>query len=315
MLEKATQGEQPQNFEYEHLVNQHEELIVDIGKLKSQQHQLSKIITEEQDKLNDVINQLEQARNELKRTKRSLSELIEESQRKQFLLKRDAEHLKQLEEEYTTLLSRRDKLHNIDQLIKENRCLKDRVEQAEKYLPNSNQIRDFQRIQIVSACDLHQEELFHIKINTDFSGIHEVLSCAANLFDDVLEVWNIAYDSAKESQFIRRRDAYLTLQSLAWFGREYFDRSGRLGDDIVKILQRKYNLRCSGESETVQNNTRLRQQRIFKNNGESKEMLYHLKLGGGRGADKTLRIYFNLNRNTKKVEIGWCGRHLQTSNS
>jgi hypothetical protein len=36
-----------------------------------------------------------------------------------------------------------------------------------------------------------------------------------------------------------------------------------------------------------------------------------VKLGSGN-ADDVLRIYFDINRETERIEIGRCGRHLST---
>lgn len=39
-------------------------------------------------------------------------------------------------------------------------------------------------------------------------------------------------------------------------------------------------------------------------------MLKHIKIGGGRGMNNILRIYFEINRESQKIEIGHCGIHL-----
>jgi hypothetical protein len=42
-------------------------------------------------------------------------------------------------------------------------------------------------------------------------------------------------------------------------------------------------------------------------------MFDHLKLGGGNGANNILRIYFAINSESQKIEIGHCGKHLSNS--
>lgn len=176
--------------------------------------------------------------------------------------------------------------------------------------------RDLQglhRIKIVSACRHHStsdQELFHATIAMDFSRVREALDFAETMFGDVLEVWDSARAAADASNFIRPDDAYRALQSLAWFGQYYFERNGEIGNTHYHVLKADYNLDCTPESTNVQNSRRLRSERCFWHDNQRKEMFDHLKLGGGNGMNNILRIYFDINRESRKIEIGHCGKHL-----
>ncbi len=49
--------------------------------------------------------------------------------------------------------------------------------------------------------------------------------------------------------------------------------------------------------------------RVFHHQGQSRQMVRHLTLGGG-STNNCLQIYFEFDEETRRVLIGYCGRHL-----
>lgn len=218
-------------------------------------------------------------------------------------------------ESHAGLLKQQDELlQTITDLETENVQLSDQLSQAQAQV--EQELQGLRRIKIVSACRQHStsdHELFHAQITMNFSRVREALDFAEMMFGHVLEVWESARVSADICNFIRPDDAYRSLQSLAWFGDYYFERDGDIGNNLYPFLRERYNLICTPESDTVKNNRKLRDERYFwHSNNQRKEMLDHLKIGGGTGMNSILRIYFALNRESRKIEIGHCGKHLST---
>ncbi len=216
---------------------------------------------------------------------------------------------------YPGLLQQQEELiHRINELEQEKADLAVQLCQSQAQIERD--LQGLHRIKIVSACRQHStrdKELFHATIDMNFSRVREALDFAETMFDDVLDVWDSARVSAEASNFIRPDDAYRALQSLAWFGQYYFERDGDIGDNLYGFLKENYNLECTPESKTVENDKKLRDERCFWNGSQRKEMFKHIKLGGGTGMNKILRIYFNINRESRKIEIGHCGKHLSNS--
>ena len=65
--------------------------------------------------------------------------------------------------------------------------------------------------------------------------------------------------------------------------------------------------KCSGESETVRNNPKLKNERSFSFDGEQIECLEHIKFNDG------LRIHYHANFKDRICYIGYIGRHLPTA--
>jgi uncharacterized coiled-coil DUF342 family protein len=219
-----------------------------------------------------------------------------------------------LEEKHYGLMDQEIKLERLQGLINQNQTLTQQAHQLQTELSQCMQAnpQHLKRLQIVSACHRHNNEiseLFHVAIDMNFKQVIEALEFAEVLFGDVLEIWESARSAAYSSNFIRPADVYRSLQSFAWFGRDYFRKNGELGTSLYQALK-AYNLDYSSESETTQNNPKALERRRFWHRDRNKIMLNHLKLGGGNGIDNILRVYFDLNLDSQKIEIGYCGRHL-----
>ena len=296
--------------------------------LYSLQQQLKKLHTDQQS-LDASCTDLEHRQHQLRKDighheaqKKSLDQEIDQLQKN---LEFWREENRKIEDKHIKILDRDQRLEAHPDLIQQQEELTQRIEGIEQEKADlSEQLwqaqaqieRDLQglhRIKIIAACRQHStsdQELFHAKITMDFSRVREALDFAETMFGDVLEVWDSARVSADVSNFIRPDDAYRALQGLAWFGQYYFERDGDIGDNLYGFLRERYNLECTPESKTVENDKKLRDERCFWHGNQRKEMFKHLKLGGGRGMNNILRIYFNINRESRKIEIGHCGKHL-----
>jgi hypothetical protein len=250
-------------------------------------------------KINDLENhkaQLSQENQRLKESNESLKDTNQSLQSNDELIRRQNE----LRQAKTILES-------------EKKQLKDQLTQSQQH--GRQYYQALHRIKIISACRQHstsEQELFHAKITIGFNRVSEALDFAEMMFGNVLEIWDSARDSAYAfHQFIRPDDVYRTLQSLAWFGQYYFDQNGDIGNNLHDFLKEHYGLTSSGEGETTRNGRKSRGERCFRHGNQSKEMLKHIKLGGGVGAkmDNVLRIYYDINREHQKIEIGHCGKH------
>lgn len=223
----------------------------------------------------------------------------------------EAENQK-LEEKHYELMDQDKTQKNIQKLVQDNQGLTQQINQLQNELSHCQTAKPqhLQRIHIVSGCEQHNSHnLVHAELDTDFKRVIEALEFAEILFGDVLDIWESARSSAYSSNFIRPADVYRSLQSFAWFSKDYFRKNGELGTSFYQALQ-QYQLDYSSESETTQNKPKALEQRRFWDGDRNKIMLNHLKLGGGNGADNILRIYFDLNLETQRAEIGHCGRHL-----
>lgn len=260
-------------------------------------HLQSDISNSEQEK-RDLNIQISQLRDNIKHFKAENNRIEEE-------------HLRVLEERgqylelYPNLVRQKENLQQALEVLEQEKQnlstqLTEAIAQAE------SELQGRRRIQIISACHQHstsEQGLFHAKIDMNFSRVREALDFAEVMFRDVLEVWESARDSADSYNFIRPDKAYSALQSLAWFGQYYFEQDRSIGNNLYDFLKEHYNLECSGESKTVKNDKKLRGERCFRNGNQQKEMFHHIKLGGGDGANKILRIYFAINCESQKLKL------------
>jgi hypothetical protein len=145
-----------------------------------------------------------------------------------------------------------------------------------------------------------------------FNTVLEAVELAEQLFPNQLEIWESARESADAASGFRRpHDVFKALRALIEVGERYFENDGTLGHGFYPAFQDYGFVYVDKESETTQANRRLRRERMFRHNGRSKVMMKHLKVGTGKG-ENTLRLYFDFNLDTQKIEVGHCGAHLTT---
>jgi len=287
-------------------------LLQEITTLEQKQNQLRQEIEDEQfqrnlmqEKVSELVkicDNLRQEQRELQQENAQLEELHYD------LMEQEA-----LTQQCQFLERTKDTLES--QLAQTRSQLGDCEEANQQYVTHVQHLRRIALVPNIHGNHRNTAELFYARIDTNFDTVIQAVEFAENLNSDILEIWDSARQSAYESNFLRPHDVYLNLQALAWFGRDYFARNGQLGEGIYQTLKA---LQCdyvAGESKSVQNNGKLKNQRLFWNGKLSKIMLEHVRVGTGTGADRNLRIYFALNPHTQKVEIGHCGKHLDTQSS
>ncbi len=179
-----------------------------------------------------------------------------------------------------------------ERLRRENARLEEQVEAAAEYMANemSQQTDSLSREpeSIVEAVQLAEQECVH------------------------LEIFQTAIDSAKQSHYRHPRKVLEELRTL--------DRLGsRLSEGLTTeshIIRWLTEHNCDVSTESVSTMRLYGDRRQFRNDdGHLVEMQMHLKLGGGRGQDKSCRIHFIWSPLSFKIQVGHVGRHLQTQQS
>ena len=137
----------------------------------------------------------------------------------------------------------------------------------------------------------------------------QCLRIISDFIPERVTILESAYKSAKEmGRFKNGRGLILKLWRL---GNEYLDAFLTSGDSKAKeVFGKSYSAK---ESETTTNNRRLSSLRKFNYNGQSIEMQRHLKIGVSQNVEQTLRVYFHVDQEEKKIIIGYCGEHLPVS--
>lgn len=71
---------------------------------------------------------------------------------------------------------------------------------------------------------------------------------------------------------------------------------------------------AANESETVVNNAELAKSREFVYKGKAVHMWQHLKVGVSDCTERTIRVHFIVDKEEKKIVVGYCGEHLPLPN-
>lgn len=143
----------------------------------------------------------------------------------------------------------------------------------------------------------------------------EAIERAAAEYDDVLEVWKSATDSARATSFARPAEVFSALHAIAEVGRMVYPQDpddphrigslGRRWQDVFSDMGFKY---AASESSSTMN--QYAKERTFKSaRGRRLEMQKHLTLGGG-DRNNCLQIFIETDDQSRKIIIGYCGVHL-----
>ena len=142
---------------------------------------------------------------------------------------------------------------------------------------------------------LDKQSALQLNKNKRFSNAYDALIFAEEIFP-ILDI----FDSAKESSISGNGGlnynpdrVFRDLSILAHVGSGCFKEP--LGNSINTIL-RENGVDSSGESYTIRNQDGARK-------FEGVDMYNHLKIGD-------LRIHFDLDRQSQRIQIGYCGKHL-----
>ncbi len=144
----------------------------------------------------------------------------------------------------------------------------------------------------------------------EIDSVTAALHVAAAEYPDVLCVWEDALRSAADSRFASPAQVLRALRAISEVGRLYFkalDGGPPLGP-VDRALSAHVPFKYAGfESPTT-----LRlfgSERVFHDGQRSQQMQRHLTLGGGQ-TNHCLQIYFDFDDASRRVLIGYCGRHL-----
>ncbi|MBD2554649.1 hypothetical protein H6G51_15285 [Limnothrix sp. FACHB-708] len=144
-----------------------------------------------------------------------------------------------------------------------------------------------------------------------FETVLAAVETAEQQFGDVLEIWDSARSAAAESQFGRPSEVYQALRAIAEIGRASLlaKREGRSMGGWREGF-RAYGLDFKPTEHQV-TGSRYGSDRDFRHGGRKQRMFKHLTLGKNN-AVHNLQIYFELDFETEKVAIGYCGKHLRS---
>lgn len=136
----------------------------------------------------------------------------------------------------------------------------------------------------------------------------DVLAFIQFIAGDRVVVLDSAWKSAKEASSFSYTPRMLEVLSTMVF--PYFDmiKSGNPDAVARELLAGAYSAK---ESESVSSKPRLRSQREFQFEGETRYFERHLKIGNGTGFDG-MRIYFDI-IGSEKIVIAYAGPHLECS--
>lgn len=136
----------------------------------------------------------------------------------------------------------------------------------------------------------------------------DALRCASDRHGEILDIWDNAWNSAKESNFAGPCRVLEALQAIADVGRRYFAalQEGQSLGPLEQLFRDRIPFKyASVESEMTM--AMYGQERVFQCRGRKREIQRHLTLGGGRNC---IQIYFDFDVTSRKVIIAYCGRHL-----
>jgi hypothetical protein len=144
-----------------------------------------------------------------------------------------------------------------------------------------------------------------------FASVAAAVAAAAEDYADILCLWDSAIAAAAHvPHFGRPDDVYRALAVIATTGRRYFaalDADTPMGS--WREAFREFGLEYKPTEHQI-TRTMYGSDRDFKHQGRKQRMLKHITLGR-KNTVHTLQIYFEVNPETRKVDIGYCGKHLR----
>jgi len=142
----------------------------------------------------------------------------------------------------------------------------------------------------------------------EVNSVSDALEQTAQRHADVIEVYETASKSARSSDFARPEDILRALLAIADLGKEYFASKGKTSMGPWEAFFEKRGFKyASTESQNTLN--MYGDDRKFTHAGRRVQMLKHLTIGKG-DTKNCVHIYFEPNEKLKRIEIGYCGRHL-----
>ena len=129
------------------------------------------------------------------------------------------------------------------------------------------------------------------------------------LYPDRVRILPSAFAAADESAEFRNTTALWDLLFL--LGGDYYQAiSSEDGGGDERARSVFGNQYSAQESESVATSARLRRARTFNDEGTTRTMFRHLKLGVKDSVSETIRVHFDWDHSTQRIVIGYCGPHL-----
>jgi hypothetical protein len=149
---------------------------------------------------------------------------------------------------------------------------------------------------------------------TEFDSVLTAVTEADSCFNKrSLMVWDSALESAEKSNFARPKEVFEALKTIAELGDRYFEalKTGESMGSWENFFAEHGLKYAPTESEMTINLHG--NERIHSHQGERKQMLRHITIGGG---DRTncIQIYFEPDETKQKIQVGYCGMHLSYYN-
>jgi len=148
---------------------------------------------------------------------------------------------------------------------------------------------------------------------SECSTVGEALDRASAEFAESIIVWDSARRSAEDSPFARPMRVYEALMAIHEVCQAHYlarAKSKSIGPWEKAFEQRGFKY-AAHESEMTMN--LYGKERDFSHQGRRKRMQKHITIGGG-DRENCLSIYFDPNDGLRKIDIGYCGLHLQFYN-
>jgi hypothetical protein len=142
----------------------------------------------------------------------------------------------------------------------------------------------------------------------EFDSVHSALQFAAAQWPDRLTVLQSGWDSALETDSRRRTEVFTAVGAIKEVGDQMFA-GGHFGQNIETLYRQRFNLRYRARDHqaTVDEYGDFRR---FLYDG--RRVLFENHITIGPNSNSCLQIYFLLDSRTRKVVIGYCGKHLPT---
>ena len=198
-----------------------------------------------------------------------------------------------------------------------NKYLKKQIGEMRKFHPLLEKFRDSEgATDIDDLLKRLESKMFdEEEVEEDPLEFNSVLSVLEHISKERRDMFNVgptAFESAKKSPFryVRRlQEAFEVMQDSYDYLRNLSDKDKTLNYEHAFRKLGKSKFRVANR-ETKATMDRYGKDRVFSGT----EMQAHIKIGVERDAEKTLRIHFLFDRESKCYLIGHCGRHLPTVN-
>ncbi|MGK7940846.1 MAG: hypothetical protein AB4062_11995 [Crocosphaera sp.] len=304
-------------------LQQKEQDIVDLEKQLISQQKCIKLNTEELDsayqELDNAQESQQQSQTDAERLQLSISQLQKKYERLHQSHQNLLETTEEKEEEYYQFYQQAFE-EDINKLSSQNHQL---LEEQKTLRLNNDQLQsrvNFLCYHLESYLNkYHQLQVSIYESNkdqrntADFIRVVDVVLAVREDFGDIFRVWDNAIRSAESLTFRPWTKVYQAFKTLADIGQMYFLYTSvelSIGPWKNAFQERGFSdhYRATDSQATL---NKFGQERVFYFQGERRQMVKHLTL---RQGDHCLQIYFDINRELQKIDIGYCGKHLPTVN-